>query len=165
MKKVTSFVLALVMLLSGSVMAFAATDTAGTPYDEAVNALIEKGYVSGYPDGTYKPNNTISRAEAASILASFVGATKEDLAAATVADFSDMDTHKWAIPAVSYAVEQKILSGYPDGTFKPGNNVTYAELASYDAGGRYGEKYAGETVPDLKGFWKRTVRKSTLILN
>jgi len=129
MKKVTSFVLALVMLLSGSVMAFAATDTAGTPYDEAVNALIEKGYVSGYPDGTYKPNNTISRAEAASILASFVGATKEDLAAATVADFSDMDTHKWAIPAVSYAVEQKILSGYPDGTFKPGNNVTYAELA------------------------------------
>ncbi|MBQ6948699.1 MAG: S-layer homology domain-containing protein, partial [Firmicutes bacterium] len=57
MKKVTSFVLALAMILSGAVMAFAATDTVGTPYDEAVNALIEKGYVSGYTDGTYRPNN------------------------------------------------------------------------------------------------------------
>ncbi|MBQ6684528.1 MAG: S-layer homology domain-containing protein [Firmicutes bacterium] len=129
MKKVTSFVLALAMILSGSVMAFAATDTVGTPYDEAVNALIEKGYVSGYTDGTYRPNNNINRAEAASIIVNFVGATKEDLAAATVADFTDMDTHKWAIPAVSYAVEQGILSGYTDGTFRPGNDVTYAELA------------------------------------
>lgn len=129
MRKVTSFVLALVLLVSGSAAAFAASDTEGSAYEKAVNALIENGYASGYPDGTFKPENQISRAEAASIIVKFTGATNEDLAAAKVCEFSDMDTHKWAIPAVSYAVEKGILSGYTDGTFKPGNNVTYAEMA------------------------------------
>lgn len=129
MRKVTSFVLALVMLVSGSVMAFAATDTAGTAYEAAVNALVENKYASGYPDGSFKPENQISRAEAASIIVKFVGATDEELAKITTTEFTDMDTHKWAIPAVGYAVEKGILSGYTDGTFKPGNNVTYAEMA------------------------------------
>ncbi|MBR6500998.1 MAG: S-layer homology domain-containing protein, partial [Firmicutes bacterium] len=129
MRKVTSFVLALAMLVSGSVMVFAATDTAGTAYEAAVNALVENKYASGYPDGSFKPENQISRAEAASIIVKFVGATDEDLAKITTTEFTDMDTHKWAIPAVGYAVEKGILSGYTDGTFKPGNNVTYAEMA------------------------------------
>ena len=129
MRKVTSFALALFLLVSGSVAAFAASDTAGTAYETAVDALIEKEYASGYPDGTFRPEHQISRAEAASIIVKFTGVTAEDLAAAKTAEFSDMDTHKWAIPAVSYAVEQGILSGYTDGTFRPGNNVTYAEMA------------------------------------
>ncbi|MBQ6949108.1 MAG: S-layer homology domain-containing protein, partial [Firmicutes bacterium] len=59
--------------------AFAASDTAGTAYETAVDALIEKEYASGYPDGTFRPEHQISRAEAASIIVKFTGVTAEDL--------------------------------------------------------------------------------------
>ena len=129
MKKTISIALALVLLLSGTVSAFALTDTAGTVYETAVDALVEKGYVSGYTDETFRPGNTLTRAEAACIIVKFCGAATEDLSAAKDAGFSDMAGYKWAQPFVNYAVESGILSGYTDNTFRPAKEVTYAELA------------------------------------
>ena len=129
MKKVTSIALALGLLVSSSVNCFAMSDTDGTAYETAVNALVEKGYISGYTDGTFRPKKTLSRAEACSIIVSFTGADADDMKAAPAAQFSDMEGYTWARPAVNYAVNNGILSGYTDGTFRPAKEVTYAELA------------------------------------
>ena len=129
MKKAISIILALVLLLAATITCFGVSDTANTPYDTAVNALLEKGYISGYTDDTFRPEGTITRAEACSIIVRFIGADEAALNAAAAASFSDMKNHAWAQPAVNYAVEKKILSGYKDGTFRPAKEVTYAELA------------------------------------
>jgi len=129
MKKAISTALALMLLLSAGVQCFAMSDTDNTAYETAVNALIEKGYISGYKDGTFRPEKTLSRAEACSIIVSFTGADAADMKAAKPAGFSDMGGARWAEPAVNYAVANGILSGYSDGTFRPDKEVSYAELA------------------------------------
>lgn len=129
MKKVMSMALALMLLLSGSFSCFALSDTDGTAYATAVDALVKKGYISGYGDDTFRPERTLSRAEACSIIVSFKGATAADMKAAKPAGFHDMGAYQWAEDAVNYAVANGILSGYADKTFRPGKEVSYAELA------------------------------------
>jgi hypothetical protein len=75
MRKVLSFVLVLSLVLGSFSMAFAAplSDVAGEDFEDAVNVLTELGVVSGYPDGTYKPDNIVTRAEMAVIVVRALG--------------------------------------------------------------------------------------------
>ncbi|MGI6727171.1 MAG: S-layer homology domain-containing protein [Anaerovoracaceae bacterium] len=111
-------------------MAFAATpalsDVAGQDCEDAVNVLTELGVVQGYPDGTYKPDKVVTRAEMAVIVVSALGL--EDYAVGT-AKFSDMAGH-WSNGYVAYATSLGIIAGYPDGTFKPDKTVSYDEAAT-----------------------------------
>jgi hypothetical protein len=128
MRKVLSFVLVLSLVLGSFSMAFAAplSDVAGEDFEDAVNVLTELGVVSGYPDGTYKPDNIVTRAEMAVIVVRALGLA--DYANGT-AKFSDMAGH-WSNPYVAYATSLGVIAGYPDGTFKPDATVTYDEAAT-----------------------------------
>ena len=128
MRKVLSFVLVLYLVLGSFSMAFAAplSDVAGEDFEDAVNVLTELGVVSGYPDGTYKPDNIVTRAEMAVIVVRALGLA--DYANGT-AKFSDMAGH-WSNPYVAYATSLGVIAGYPDGTFKPDATVTYDEAAT-----------------------------------
>jgi len=128
MRKVLSFVLVLSLVLGSFGMAFAAplSDVAGEDFEDAVNVLTELGVVKGYPDGTYKPDNIVTRAEMAVIVVSALGLA--DYATGT-AKFSDMAGH-WSNGFVAYATSLGVIAGYPDGTFKPDNTVTYDEAAT-----------------------------------
>jgi len=128
MRKVLSFVLVLSLVLGSFGMAFAATSD-GSFSDtsaEEVTVLAQLGVISGYGDGTYRPAGIVTRAEMAVIviralgLADYVGG---------VSGFPDMAGHAWAEGYVAYAKNLGIIDGYPDGTFKPGNTVTYQEAA------------------------------------
>ena len=71
MRKFVSIMLALALILSSFTLAFSADslkDVEGTEYQEAVNGLAEKGVIEGYPDGTFRPESTITRAEACVIV-------------------------------------------------------------------------------------------------
>jgi len=127
MRKVLSFVLVLSLVLGSFGMVFAAplSDIAGEDFEDAVNVLTELGVVKGYPDGTFKPGNIVTRAEMAVIVVNALGLA--DYAVGT-ANFSDMAGH-WSNPFVAYATSLGILSGYPDGTFKPDKTVSYDEAA------------------------------------
>lgn len=127
MRKVLSFVLVLSLVLGSFGMAFAAplSDVAGEKCEEAVNVLTDLGVVTGYPDGSYKPENIVTRAEMAVIVVRALGLA--DYAVGT-AKFSDMAGH-WSNPYVAYATGLGIIDGYPDGTFKPDNTVSYDEAA------------------------------------
>ncbi|NLM08527.1 MAG: S-layer homology domain-containing protein, partial [Clostridiales Family XIII bacterium] len=127
MRKVLSFVLVLSLVLGSFGMAFAAplSDVKGEDCADAVSVLTELGVVSGYPDGTYKPDNIVTRAEMAVIVVRALGLANY---ATGTSSFSDMAGH-WSNAYVAYATSLGIIDGYPDGTFRPDNTVSYDEAA------------------------------------
>ncbi len=134
MKKIVSLVLAISMVLSMFVSAFAATasfeDVTNTKYAGSVEALVELGVINGLPDGTYGPEKQVTRAELAKMLVICLGLgdTVESLAGRTI--FTDVAENHWASGYINAAVQTKVIAGYPDGTFKPEKEVTYAEAVT-----------------------------------
>ncbi|MBS5594221.1 MAG: S-layer homology domain-containing protein [Clostridiales bacterium] len=98
---------------------------AGDWYADTVGYAVEKGIVSGYPDGTFRPNQPITRAEFASIASRFAALTEEkDLS------FSDLDASHWGYKAIRLAASNGWISGYPDNTFRPEKAISRAEVTS-----------------------------------
>lgn len=90
-----------------------------------VMTLIENSLVGGYPDGTFKPQNNITRAEFAKIVVSAIGQTPVEGAQSS---FKDCANH-WARGYIEKAKALNILGGYPDGSFKPNSHITRAEMS------------------------------------
>lgn len=98
------------------------SDVAATSwYNTAVSTLSSMGIITGYPDGTFRPNAAITRAEFAAITARF-----DNDGDKTAAKFSDIATH-WAKDEISIAYNNGWITGYPDGTFGPQRDITRAE--------------------------------------
>ena len=89
-----------------------------------IGYMEQFGIVRGYSDGTFRPNAPITRAEFAAICCRFEQLT--DGAAA----FTDVPASHWAAKSIAYAATRGWVTGYADGTFKPGNNITRAEVAA-----------------------------------
>ena len=97
------------------------SDVAATAwYNTAVSTLSSMGIITGYPDGTFRPNAAITRAEFAAIAARF-----DNDGDKTAAKFSDIATH-WAKDEISIAYNNGWITGYPDGTFGPQRDITRA---------------------------------------
>ena len=95
----------------------------GDWYNNAISTLSSAGIVSGYPDGTFRPNAPITRAEMSKIIALFAKLDK------TTDRFSDIAGH-WAEAYIKLAAGNGWIEGYPDGTFKPQQNITRAETVT-----------------------------------
>lgn len=93
---------------------------------QAVAAAVNAGYCNGYEDGTFKPSATISRAEAAVMIANAMGLEQD---AAGAEGFSD-EIPVWAVGSVGAVVKAGYMSGYPDGTFGAAKSITRAEAVS-----------------------------------
>lgn len=99
------------------------TDVAGGKwYGGAVTYLTGTGVITGYPDGTFRPENTITRAEFTTLVVRFMGLAGEGVSA-----FPDIAETHWASSYTATAERQGLLSGYPDGTVHPEAAVTRAE--------------------------------------
>ena len=92
----------------------------GDWYNNAVSTLCNAEILNGYPDGTFKPNNPITRAEIATIAAKFDAFTQEDID--VTKSFSDIKGH-WAEQYILRAASRGWVNGYPDGTFHPNDNI------------------------------------------
>ncbi len=98
------------------------SDVAATSwYNTAVSTLSSMGIITGYPDGTFRPNAAITRAEFAAIAARF-----DHDGDKTAAKFSDIANH-WAKDEISIAYNNGWITGYPNGTFGPQRDITRAE--------------------------------------
>ncbi len=86
-----------------------------------------KGYISGYNDGSFKPEGTITRAESAALFARVLGYSEGGIQKNTFTDVRDSD---WFEGVVSFCCENGYISGYEDGSFRPGNTITRAEFAA-----------------------------------
>ena len=94
-------------------------------YHEAVHYVGEKGIMNGYNKNEFGPNDTLSRAMLAQILYNNAGKPT----AAKNTSCSDIKPGDWFASAVNWASENNIVTGFTDGTFKPGANITREQLA------------------------------------
>ena len=93
-------------------------------YSDEINFAVSKGFISGYSDGTFKPNQGITRAEFAQMIAVFV---KDGYPGSS--NFKDVKGH-WASNAIDQLYGNKTIKGFPDGTFKPDQKLTRAEAVT-----------------------------------
>ena len=94
-----------------------------TPSKPALNTADHYAYIMGYPDGTFRPNAPITRAEMSKIIALFAKLDK------TTDRFSDIAGH-WAEAYIKLAAGNGWIEGYPDGSFRPNQSITRAETVT-----------------------------------
>jgi hypothetical protein len=99
----------------------------------AVQWLVCRGIVSGYPDNTFRPNDSTTRAQIVKMIALGEGWPINTPGQPTFTDSSPGD---WHFPYIEAAVARGVVSGYPDGTFRPNNPVTRGQLCKMIALGR-----------------------------
>lgn len=97
--------------------------SAGRWYNNAVSKMTRAGIVNGYPDGTFRPNAPITRAEMAKIIALFAKLEP------SAERFPDAAGH-WAEAYIRLAAGNGWIEGYPDGTFRPNQSITRAETVT-----------------------------------
>lgn len=128
LKKTLAVVLAFAMVLSMGFSAFAYTDvTAGTKVAEAVGVLSNLGIFTGFEDGTFKPEDTVTRAQMAAIICRTLGYEDQAQSSAGSTIFNDVPASHWASGYVNVAQSLQIVNGYGDGNFGPEDQVTYEQ--------------------------------------
>ena len=129
----------LVVLLSAMmVFAFATTAFAGQYSDiadlsnntqDAISKLSALEIISGYPDGSFKPEGSITRAEFAKMACVAAGMKDSaDILINTASQFSDVKAGEWYTGYINLAVSQGFVKGYTDGTYKPNATISNAEV-------------------------------------
>lgn len=96
-------------------------------FNVTVSSLANMNAISGYEDGTFRPNEPITRAELAAMAGRFYEAFDAEYEEGT---FLDVEGDEWFADAIAAAAELGILGGYPDGTVRPNNNITRAETCA-----------------------------------
>lgn len=106
--------------------AFAATDTQGHWAGAVLDKWESRALISGYEDGTIRPDNEISRAEFVSLVNRVAGYQ----AAGNAVTFSDVKAGDWYAGQVAVAVNEGYIGGFEDNTFRPNDSVTRAQAAA-----------------------------------
>ncbi|OOE14424.1 S-layer homology domain-containing protein [Fictibacillus arsenicus] len=94
---------------------------------DPILVLSKKKIISGYPDGTFKPDNNITRLDAATLISKHMGLNVENV---TDQHFKDVNKNTYGYETISAVAKEKIINGYKDGTFRPKDYLTRAEMAS-----------------------------------
>ncbi len=128
-------------------------------YYNEIGKAVAAGYVSGYPDGTVKPNNYITRQEAAKVVAfAFSFDEAKSVSASTFKDTQSIGS--WAQNHVGVMYDRGFIRGYPDGTFGPEKNITRGETVKlldnvtgdiYNVSGTYTGDISGNLVVNTPG--------------
>ena len=96
----------------------------GSWYTKSILIMTRLNILKGYPDGSFKPNASITRAEFAAIASRYEKLEKGE------AKFTDIDERHWAYPEVASAYKKGWINGYPDGSFRPENHITREEVVT-----------------------------------
>ncbi len=91
---------------------------------EAINYLQEQNIINGYQDGTFKPNQSVNRAEFLKII---IEGSKIEPNVSTPSPFPDVDHNQWYGKYIKHAYASGWINGYPDGTFKPEQTINKVE--------------------------------------
>lgn len=125
--------------------------------DLILNTTDHNAYIVGYPDGTVKPDGRITRAEVATILYRLMkDQVKARFDSKPTVKFSDVSSGDWYYSAVQMCAKAGIVSGYPDGSFKPNQAVTRAEFFKMVAmlySDALNTPITGKIFNDINGHW------------
>ncbi|WLR49022.1 S-layer homology domain-containing protein [Halobacillus litoralis] len=128
MKKLSILMLFLLFFASFGSAVHAEDDITGTPFEEDLRALIEAGIMTGYEDGTYRPEKSVTRAEFTVFInkALELDETELDVSAD---QFSDIQVEDWYYDSIMTAYSHGLINGYPDGTFRPKEIISRQDMA------------------------------------
>ena len=101
-------------------------NVSGAVIDLRLNTTDHFAYIQGYPDGTFQPGGSLTRAEAATIFYRLL----LDTSMTKSVSFSDVRSGSWYETAVKTLASKGVLTGYPNGTFQPNASVTRAEFCA-----------------------------------
>lgn len=117
------------------IVKYEVTDKQGAKVTKTINVIVEKlkiikhnKYINGYPDNTFRQENKITRGEMATMLTRIILDGKQ--IPITENKFNDISNDYWAKNEVNYLASKGLLNGYEDGTFRPENPITRAEVAT-----------------------------------
>ena len=119
-----------------------------------LNGVDHYAYIKGYPNGTFKPDATITRAEVSTIFYRLLTDSTRKAYTTSYNTFKDVPASAWYNTAVSTMAKLGIITGGSDGYFRPNDPITRAEMAAMIArcdGGYYSSTYSGFT--DINGHW------------
>lgn len=122
----------------------ALSDITNNQHKEAIVNLLERGIVNGFPDGTFKPGQQVTRGQAAKVIAQIL---KLDTNNVQNPGFTDLSKENQYYGAISALVHKGIISGFEDNTFKPGSPLTRAQMAKILA---IGFGFEEETFRDIR---------------
>lgn len=123
-KKILSIIMCIALVLSNFTFADNGSDIKGNWAENQINSWLAKGYVKGFSDGSFKPNNEISRIEFVIMINRAFGFTEIE-----AVDFKDVKANDWFYSEVSKAKKAGYISGLNDGTFSPNSKITRQEAA------------------------------------
>ncbi|UED77814.1 S-layer homology domain-containing protein [Brevibacillus sp. DP1.3A] len=164
MKKVVNSVLASALALTVAPMAFAAEEAATTApkmdadMEKTVKRLEALGLVAGYGNGEYGVDKTITRAEFATLVVRARGLEQGAKLAQFSNSYTDVKSTDWFAGFVNVASGEEIVKGFPDKSFKPQNQVTYAEAVTMIVRALGYE-------PSVKGVWPNSMISKASELN
>ncbi|MCX7715345.1 MAG: S-layer homology domain-containing protein [Clostridia bacterium] len=134
LNKLKTICLALVLaVLAGSMPVFASSYTdvySDDSYADAVSRLGDLGIINGYEDGSFRPSDTLTRAQFAKIVVCAMDKEDEAIANGVSSSFYDVDQYYWAAPYINYVSQNSIIIGYADGSFAPEQPITFAEAVT-----------------------------------
>lgn len=93
---------------------------------DMIDIAVNKGWVNGYPDNTFHPNGTLTRADFVTLLARLSGEPVEPV---TASPFPDVAADAYYAASVAWAVSAGVINGFEDGTFRPANAITREQMA------------------------------------
>ncbi|MEO1127007.1 MAG: S-layer homology domain-containing protein [Cyanobacteria bacterium J06639_16] len=138
--------------------AVAFSDIGGNLYEAEIIKAAQLGFIAGPGDGTFRPNNTVTREQAVSIILSYLDVTDADLAGVSN-PFRDVPGDRWSEAKIAFAAENGIVAGRGNGRFDPTATVTRAELMAMLSNAhvwRGGEGSSGAPnfdFSDISGHW------------
>ena len=155
MKKIISVIVSCLLAASAGTAAFADdtvifADVQDTPYETAASYLAEEGILNGFPDGSFRPGQSISRAEACTLVSKMMDAAETELAASAASAagaFSDVTEDNWFAPYIGYCVAEGYVIGYTDGTVRPQQQISFHEFVTMIC------RAAGDTDSSLGDTW------------
>ena len=132
LKKLVALIVTIALMATLAIPAFAATpaDVKGTDYEGAVTRLVALGVITGYPDGNFGPNDTITRAQFAAVVVRSLGYEAIAETAKGVTKFSDVAANYWGAGYINLAVSLGVIKGYGDGKFGPEDKVTFEQAVT-----------------------------------
>ena len=96
-----------------------------------VEHIADLEITTGYPDGTYRPDLSVTRAQMAAFLSRILGGPPIGAEPAATGRFSDIADDAWYLAHVEHIADFEITTGYPDGTYRPDLSVTRAQMAAF----------------------------------
>ena len=131
------------------------------PYQAATAQMTDRGVINGFPDGTFRPDGTLTREQGAKMVAYMVLSDKVNDLKCDKSPFTDVTANRWSAPCIAWCVEHEILLGYGDGRFGPEDLLTgdqYAKMLLCALGLAREGNYAGLGVN-----WFTAVREDAIV--